>query len=86
MEEGNAPSVVVDGKMGRLKLTVSEQHLRQLIEMDLPVPCIAKLLVTSTQTDQLRMQEYSIVVDEELDNLLATIKTSSPQLGWCENF
>lgn len=79
-------SVVVSeiaGPTGRPKLIVSEQHLRHLIELGLTVPCISKLLGMSTRTVERRMHEFGITVrgtyshltDEELDNLVVTIKT-----------
>lgn len=86
-------SVVVNeiaGQTGPPKIMVSEQHIRRLIEIGLTVPCISKLLGTSTRTIERRMQEFGITVrgtysqltDEELDNLVVEIKTTSPHSGY----
>ncbi len=86
-------SVVVNeisGPTGRPKTIVSEQHLRRLVEMGLTVPCISKLLGMSTRTIERRMQQFGITVrgtysqltDEELDNLVVAIKTTSPHSGY----
>lgn len=74
---------------GRPKLAVSKDHLQELIEMDLNVPCISKMLGISERTIHRRMQEwglsvrntYSKLTDHELDNLVRTIKATSPDLG-----
>ncbi len=86
-------SVVVNkiaGPTGHPKTIVSEQHLRQLVEIGLTVPCISKLLGMSTRTIERRMQQFGITVrgtysqltDEELDNLVIAIKTTSPHSGY----
>lgn len=86
-------SVVVNevaGPMGRPKLVVSERYIKRLIDIGLTVPCISKLLGISSRTVERRMQEFNITVrgtysnltDEELDNLVSTIKTSSPHSGY----
>ncbi|XP_016319974.1 uncharacterized protein LOC107671571 [Sinocyclocheilus anshuiensis] len=80
----------IAGPTVRPKTIVSEQHLRRLIEIGLTVPCISKLLGMSTQTIERRMQEfgksvkgtYSQLTDEELDNLVVAIKTTSPHSGY----
>lgn len=80
----------IAGLMGRPKIIVSEQHIRRLIEIGLTVPCISKLLGVSTRTIERRMQEFGITVrgtysqltDEELDNLVVAIKTTSPHSGY----
>lgn len=93
LDTRRTPSVVVNetaGPTGRPKITVSEQHLRRLIEVGLTVSCISKLLGMSTATVERRMQEfgvsvrgtYSQLTDEELDNLVVAIKTTSPHSGY----
>ncbi len=77
----------IAGPTGLPKTIVSEQHLRRLVEIDLTVPCISKLLGMSTRTIECRMQQFGITVkgtysqltDEELDNLVVAIKIKSNQ-------
>ncbi|XP_039461390.1 uncharacterized protein LOC120435654 [Oreochromis aureus] len=86
-------AIVVDssaGERGRAKLYVSKDHLKDLIKMDLSVPCISKLLGISQKTVRRRMEEwglsitatYSSLSDDELDNLIAAIKQESKNLGY----
>lgn len=93
LDTTHTSSVVVSeiaGPTGRPKLVVSEQHLTHLIELGLTVPCISKLLGMSTRTVERRMHEFGITIrgtyshltDEELDNLVVTIKTTSPHSGY----
>uniref|UniRef100_A0A8C1QS23 Integrase core domain-containing protein n=1 Tax=Cyprinus carpio TaxID=7962 RepID=A0A8C1QS23_CYPCA len=78
------------GKVGRPRVLLPEERLRDLIAMSLPVPCIAKLLGVSTRTIQRRMSEiglavrdtYSSVLDEELDALVSTVKSRHPYAGY----
>ncbi|XP_016327356.1 uncharacterized protein LOC107677080 [Sinocyclocheilus anshuiensis] len=78
------------GKVGRPKVLLPEERLRDLIAMSLPVPCIAKLLGVSTRTIQRRMSEiglavrdtYSSVLEEELDALVSTVKSRHPYAGY----
>ncbi|KAI9549071.1 hypothetical protein NQZ68_003606 [Dissostichus eleginoides] len=90
--DGRRTTVVVDrtvGERGRPKLVVSKDHLQNLIEMDLSVPCISKLLGISCKTVRRRMQQwglsiresYSKMTDDELDSLVSAIKEDSPNLG-----
>ncbi|XP_039866533.1 uncharacterized protein LOC120720812 [Simochromis diagramma] len=75
---------------GRPKLYVSKDHLKDLIKMDLSVPCISKLLGISQKTVRRRMEEwglsitatYSSLSDDETDNLIAAIKQESKNLGY----
>lgn len=77
------------GERGRPKLVVSKDYLQDLIEMDLSVRCISKLLGVSVKTVRRRMQQwglsiresYSQMTDDELDNLVSAIKADSPNLG-----
>ncbi|CAI5682130.1 unnamed protein product [Oreochromis niloticus] len=86
-------AIVVDssaGERGRAKLYVSKDHLKDLIQMDLSIPCISKLLGISQKTVRRRMEEwglsitatYSSLSDDELDNLIAAIKQESKDLGY----
>ncbi len=78
------------GKVGRPRVLLPEERLRDLIAMSLPVSCIAKLLGVSTRTIQRRMSEiglavrdtYSSVLDEELDTLVLTVKSRHPYAGY----
>ncbi|KAI9542475.1 hypothetical protein NQZ68_019157 [Dissostichus eleginoides] len=90
--DGRRTTVVVDrtvGERGRPKPVVSKDHLQNLIEMDLSVPCISKLLGISCKTVRRRMQQwglsiresYSKMTDDELDSLVSAIKEDSPNLG-----
>lgn len=79
------------GERGRPKLVVSKDHIQDLIEMDLSVPCMSKLLGLSVSTLKRRMRQwglsiresYSKMTDDELDNLVSAIKQDSPNLGLC---
>lgn len=78
------------GKVGRPRVLLPEERLRDLIAMSLPVPCIAKLLGVSTRTIQRRMSEiglavrdtYCSVLDEELDALVSTVKSRNLYAGY----
>lgn len=75
---------------GRPRLKVSEDLLTQLIDMPLPVSCIAHLLGVSESTIFRRMHElglstrasYSIMSDAELDNAVLSIKNRLPNVGY----
>ncbi|XP_069369669.1 uncharacterized protein [Paralichthys olivaceus] len=84
-------TIIVDGRKvsGRPKLVVSRDHLEDLIEMELSVPCISKMLGISNQTVRRRMQQWGLTIkescskitDDELDSLVSAIKADSPNLG-----
>uniref|UniRef100_A0A672Z0C4 Integrase core domain-containing protein n=1 Tax=Sphaeramia orbicularis TaxID=375764 RepID=A0A672Z0C4_9TELE len=85
-------AVTVDrtvGERGRPKLVISEDHLQHLLEMDLSVSCISKLLAVSVRTLTCRMREwgfsvresYSNMTDAELDHVVSAIKQDFPNLG-----
>lgn len=77
-------SVVVD------TTTEKRGRLEELIEMDLSIPCISKLLGISTRTLFRRMQNrglsiretYSNLSDDDLDRLILKSKQTSPNSGW----
>ncbi|XP_041854853.1 uncharacterized protein LOC121648663 [Melanotaenia boesemani] len=86
------PAIIVDriaSARGRPRLSISNDHLQDLIEMDLSVSCISKILGVSVKTIHRRMREwglsirdtYSSVSDDELDSLVSTIKQQSRNLG-----
>ncbi|XP_048878515.1 uncharacterized protein zgc:174680 [Brienomyrus brachyistius] len=75
---------------GRPKFVFSGELLRLLTDMPLPVACIANILGVSEATIFRRMRElglstrstYSGVTDEELDNLVMSIKRRLPTAGY----
>ncbi|XDV33907.1 hypothetical protein PO909_004151 [Leuciscus waleckii] len=77
------------GVKGPPKFLISREHLQNLVSMQLSVPCIAQLLGVSTRTINRRFSEFGISVrdtytkisDEELDNLVSSVKAESPHLG-----
>ncbi|XP_034457480.1 uncharacterized protein LOC117771348 [Hippoglossus hippoglossus] len=84
-------TIIVDGRKvsGRPKLVVSRDQLEDLIDMELSVPCISKMLGVSNQTVRRRMQQWGLAIkescskitDDELDGLVSAIKADSPNLG-----
>lgn len=80
---------VMQAEMGRPKYVVSPQQLQSLVEMSLPVSCIAKHLGVSVRTVKRRMHEYGLSImqcysnltDEQLDNLLRSVKARTPHVG-----
>lgn len=75
---------------GRPKLILSEEFLIHLIDIGLPVPCIAKLAGLSRRTVCRRMQEnsisvrelYSTLTDKALDEMVSEIKLRMPHAGY----
>lgn len=78
------------GPSGRQRMTISPEYLSKLLELNLSVPCIAKLLGMSTQTVYRRMSEsdfsvkalYSTMTDDELDQCVREIKSRQPNSGY----
>lgn len=74
------------GSSGRPKEIVGREYLVNLLEMNLPVRCIASLLGESERTVHRRLAEfnlsvrslYSSLTDNELDILVSNIKQSRP--------
>uniref|UniRef100_A0A672QQ08 Integrase core domain-containing protein n=1 Tax=Sinocyclocheilus grahami TaxID=75366 RepID=A0A672QQ08_SINGR len=72
----------VAGVMGRPKFTIENEKIKSLLDIQLPVPFIAKLLGVSERTVFRRMREfglsvsdsYSTMGDQELDMLVTNIK------------
>lgn len=77
------------GAKGPPKFLTSREHLPNLVSMQLSIPCIAQLLGVSTRTINRRLNKYGIsirdtytkITDEELDNLVSSVKAESPHLG-----
>ncbi|XP_063736042.1 uncharacterized protein LOC134862182 isoform X1 [Eleginops maclovinus] len=71
-------------------MTISSDYLSKLLELNLSVPCIAKLLGVSRRTVYRRMAEsdlsvkalYSPMTDEELDECVREIKSRQPNSGY----
>ncbi|XP_059399811.1 uncharacterized protein LOC132131733 [Carassius carassius] len=92
IDNNNEPVTALEvefGVKGPPKFIISREHLQYLVNMQLSVPCIAELLGVSTRTIKRRLTEYGIslkdtyskITDEELDNLVRSIKAKSPHLG-----
>ncbi|XP_049320851.1 uncharacterized protein LOC125781285 [Astyanax mexicanus] len=81
---------VFQGEMGRPKYLVSAEQLKGLLELQLPVSCIAKHLGVSEMTVKRRMREqdlsikqrYSNLTDEQLDSLVRSVKARTPHVGY----
>uniref|UniRef100_A0A672Z377 Integrase core domain-containing protein n=1 Tax=Sphaeramia orbicularis TaxID=375764 RepID=A0A672Z377_9TELE len=78
------------GERGRPKFIFSEELLSRLIDLPLPVSCIANLLSVSQSTIFRRMHElglstrstYSSLTDSELDDAVQSIKSRIPNAGY----
>lgn len=92
--QNRVPKVLVQvthGVTGRPRFDLSPDSLLHLLNLGLPVPCIANLMgVSSTRTIYRRMSEsafsvralYSTCSDTELDNLVTDIKKDMPHAGY----
>ncbi|XP_059212948.1 uncharacterized protein LOC131991512 [Centropristis striata] len=87
------PSVeiqTVQGARGRPKFDIKPDQLQALIDTQLPITCIAKLLGVSQVTVFRRMAEFGISVagsyssmpDQELNSLVREIKAEMPHIGY----
>lgn len=92
IENNCAPITALEvqfGTKGLPKFLISKEYLQNLVSMQLSIPCIAQLLGVSTRTINRRLNEYGIsirdtyttITDEELDNLVSSVKAESPHLG-----
>lgn len=92
IENNSAPITALEvqfGAKGPPKFLISREHLQNLVSMQLSIPCIAQLLGVSIRTINRRLNEYGIsirdtytkITDEELDNLVSSVKAESPHLG-----
>lgn len=90
--EQQFPSVEIQtlqGARGRPKFVIQQGKLQALIDTQLPITCIAKLLGVSEVTVFCRMAEFGISVaglyssmsDQELDTLVSEIKAEMPYIG-----
>lgn len=78
------------GPAGRQRMVISPEYLSKLLELNLSVPCIAKLLGMSRRTVYRRIAEsdlsvkalYSTMTDEELDQCVREIKSRQPHSGY----
>lgn len=78
------------GPAGRQRMVISSDYLSSLLELHLPVPCIAKLLGISRRTVYRRMAEsglsvrglYTTISDDELDQCVRDIKSRQPHSGY----
>ncbi|XP_059185795.1 uncharacterized protein LOC131968764 [Centropristis striata] len=83
-------TVEITGTQGRPKILVDERRLKEMLDLHLPVPCIATLMGVSRRTIYRRMKEnelsvremYSPITDAELDNLVSSIKNDLPNAGY----
>lgn len=81
---------VFQKEMGRPKYCVCPQQLQSLLHISLPVTHIAELLGVSKRTVRRRMHEnglsikqmYSNLPDEQLDNLVRSVKARTPHVGY----
>ncbi|XP_059195790.1 uncharacterized protein LOC131976672 isoform X2 [Centropristis striata] len=79
-----------EGPSGRQRMAISPDHLCNLLELNLSVPCIAKLMGISRSTVYRRMAEYNLSIkslystmtDEELDQCVREIKSRQPHSGY----
>lgn len=78
------------GSCGQPKAVIGCDYLTCLLEMNLPVRCIASLLGVSERTVHRRLAEfnlsvrslYSSLTDSELDILASSIKSRMPNSGY----
>lgn len=79
----------VEGIKGHWKYQVSKEILQNLVGSDPTIPCISVLMGISTSTVKRALHEndigvrrtYSIISNEQLDDLVRSIKRSSPNIG-----
>lgn len=79
----------VSGEVGRPRFEIDRECLEEVLELNLPVSCIAKMLGVSRRTVCRRMHEFGLsarryhdIDDEELDNLVQGIKHEMPTAGY----
>uniref|UniRef100_A0A671KLJ7 Uncharacterized LOC107670560 n=1 Tax=Sinocyclocheilus anshuiensis TaxID=1608454 RepID=A0A671KLJ7_9TELE len=88
-----APHAVVDssvGLRGRPRFEIEREELAEMLQTNLPVHYIAKMMGVSTRTIFRRMNDlglsisglYSCMTDEELDNVVRAIKDDMPAAGY----
>lgn len=90
LSKENYSVLVRSGERGRPKFFISEELLTRLIEVPLPVSCIASLIGVSQSTIFRRMRElnlstrssYTNLTDSELDIAVQSIKSRIPNAGY----
>ena len=94
MEEtsGNASEIVTYtwGNVGRPRLEISRDDLKELLTTALPVETLAQLCGVSRRTMNRRLKEqslsvrgcYSSISDNELDHVVRSIKIRMPHAGY----
>lgn len=92
-EKINQYSTVIQfeqGPSGRFRMALSPHHLSSLLELNLSIPAIAKILGLSRSTIFRRMNEFNLSVkvlyssmsDSELDQSIREIKSRQPHSGY----
>uniref|UniRef100_A0A9J8A393 Integrase core domain-containing protein n=1 Tax=Cyprinus carpio carpio TaxID=630221 RepID=A0A9J8A393_CYPCA len=89
---GNASEIVTYtwGNMGRPRLEISRDDLKELLTTALPVKTLAQLCGVSRRTMNRRLKEqslsvrgcYSCISDNELDRVVRSIKIRMPHAGY----
>lgn len=80
----------IAGLQGRPRFDIEREQLAEMLQSNLSVPRIANLLGVSSRTVFRRMKEfglsvselYSSISDEELDNVVTSIKHQIPAAGY----
>ncbi|KAG9262098.1 hypothetical protein AMEX_G23811, partial [Astyanax mexicanus] len=80
----------VPGLRGRPKLEIKREQIVEMLQTNLPVSQIARIVGVSTSTFFRRMKEfdlsisesYSPISDEELDTIVTNIKNGMPAAGY----
>lgn len=78
------------GLRGSPRFAIEREELAEMLQTNLPVHYIANMIGVSTRTIFRRMNEfglsisgmYSCITDEELDNLVRSIKDDMPVAGY----
>ncbi|KAL2085762.1 hypothetical protein ACEWY4_019082 [Coilia grayii] len=86
---GGVQPYTVPGEVGRPRFDIDRECLEEVLELNLPVPCIAKMLSVSRSTVFRRMKEFGLsarryheIDDGELDNVVQSIKIEMPTAGY----
>ena len=86
---GRVQPDTVPGAVGRPRFDIDRECLEEVLELNLPVPCIAKMLGVARRTVFRRMKEFGLSAkryhemdDEELDNVVRNIKNEMPTTGY----
>lgn len=79
----------LDSGVGCPEINVNEEKLRELLQMDLSIPSISKIMGVSRRTVCRALKKhrlsvkstYSNIRDDQLDQLVSDIKKSNPAIG-----